>query len=537
MSASDLEPLSPAKTDASPAAPAEGLPSVPAAVTPAETAEFQLAPPPLPAEPEIEAPVDTLPSDYGETAPPAPEPAAAFAAVAPPPVTAAPAPPAAPLKAQPTASGERITSIDVIRGFALLGILLMNIVGFGLYNRAYDNPTSAGGADGLNLWTWIILHVVAEGKMRCLFSLVFGASVVLLTSRLEGRPDAADIYYRRTLWLLVFGIVHSFLLWQGDILYPYAICALALYPFRNLRPKTLIIIGVVFMVALAAFNITRGFQRLDDYRTARAAAARAERNERLTQQERIAENYYYNLQARRNPADEFLRRDAEQWHGDFLTVFKARSRLVLEFVSIPYYHPINFDIWGMMFLGMGLFKIGVLSARRSLGFYAGLMAGGYAVGFVVNSITAWLLVDANFDPVVHLFTYCVYDIGRLTVALGHLSLLLLLCQLGWMKWLTSRLGAVGQMAFTNYIMTSLICAFVFTGYGLGLYGELQRYQLYYVVAGISLFQLVVSPIWLRHYRFGPLEWCWRALTYWQRPPMRLASPRSTPPAIDATPAP
>jgi uncharacterized protein len=79
------------------------------------------------------------------------------------------------------------------------------------------------------------------------------------------------------------------------------------------------------------------------------------------------------------------------------------------------------------------------------------------------------------------------------------------------------------MALTNYIMTSIICALIFTGYGLGLYGELQRYQLYYVVAGISLFQLVVSPIWLRYYRFGPLEWCWRALTYWQKPPMRLAA--------------
>ena len=103
------------------------------------------------------------------------------------------------------------------------------------------------------------MHVLAEGKMRCLFSLVFGASVILLTSRLETRPDAADIYYRRTLWLLLFGIVHAFLLWEGDILYPYALCGLALYPFRKLRAKTLIIAGSVLLLLNAAAYIGLGF--------------------------------------------------------------------------------------------------------------------------------------------------------------------------------------------------------------------------------------------------------------------------------------
>jgi uncharacterized protein len=214
-------------------------------------------------------------------------------------------------------------------------------------------------------------------------------------------------------------------------------------------------------------------------------------------------------------------------------VIKARGRLVTDWNSTPYYNPGNFDLWGMMFIGMALLKFGVLSAKQSLRFYLGLMGTGYVVGGAINAYTAWLLVDSNFDPVVHLFTFCVYDLGRLMVALGHLSLLLVLCQRGWLEWLTSRLGAIGQMAFTNYIMTSLICALIFTGYGLGLYGELQRYQLYYVVAGISLFQLIVSPIWLKYYRFGPLEWCWRALTYWEKPPMRVA----VAPVLTPSPAP
>src|SRR5436190_21128414 len=133
----------------------------------------------------------------------------------------------------PVRAEERISSLDIVRGFALLGILLMNIVGFGLAS-AYDDPTNSGGSTGANLWVWIVLHIFAEGKMRCLFSMIFGAGIILLTSRAEQRTEGAsvaDIYYRRNLWLIAFGIPHAFLLWQGEILYPYGLCALALYPF------------------------------------------------------------------------------------------------------------------------------------------------------------------------------------------------------------------------------------------------------------------------------------------------------------------
>ena len=446
-----------------------------------------------------------------------------------PPGLSADSPPAGASLPRPTDTSERITSLDVLRGFALLGILLMNIVGFGLYSRAYDNPTSAGGDTGANLWMWIVLHIFAEGKMRCLFSLVFGASVVLLTSRLEGRPDSGDIYYRRTLWLLVFGVIHAYLLWQGDILYPYALCALVLYPFRKMRPKTLMIIGVSSMIALSAFTVGRGYLRRSDMIEAKAASAKAERKETLTDEEKAAKETWETLLKKRNPDEAALRKDAAKWQGNFISVVKARGTLVNDWNSSPYYYPGNLDIWGMMFIGMALFKYGVLSAKKSRPFYVGLMLAGYAVGGAINSYTAWQLVSSHFDPLVHSFSFCVYDLGRLSVALGHLSLIMILCQSGWLRFLTTRLGAVGQMAFTNYIMTSTICAFIFTGYGLGLYGQLQRYQLYYVVAGISLFQLVVSPIWLRYYRFGPLEWCWRALTYWKRPPMRLTTPLAAAP--------
>ena len=196
--------------------------------------------------------------------------------------------------------------------------------------------------------------------------------------------------------------------------------------------------------------------------------------------------------------------------------------MVAPFHSEPYYAPDNWDIWSMMFIGMGLMKLHVLGAERSYKFYGWLVLIGYGIGIPLNSYTAWVIVRSNFDPVVHSFANSTYDLGRLSIALGHLGMIMLLSKAGVFRWLLNSLGALGQMAFSNYLFQSIVTAFIFTGYGFALYGKLQRYQLYYVVVAIWIFQLIVSPIWLRHFRYGPLEWCWRSLTYWKRQPMRLA---------------
>jgi uncharacterized protein len=423
----------------------------------------------------------------------------------------------------PVQQSERITPIDSLRGFALLGILLMNIVAMGLYAGAYDNPTVAGGATGANLWVWAVLHVLAEGKMRCLFSLVFGASMILLTSRLEKRGNAADIYYRRTLWLLLFGIIHAYLLWLGDILYPYALCALVLYPFRNMKPKGLLWIGGILLVATAGGYVMQGFHSREMIRDGRAAVDAAARGDKLDDKQEDAKHSYEQYLKFQKPDAAFLKKDADAWRGNFFSVVGARSAIVANFDhNVAYYSWTNWDIWSMMFIGMALLKLGVLSGQKSVGFYAKLMLIGYAIGLPINTYTAWLIIKNNFDPAITNFAASTYDLGRLTVALGHLGLILLLCRAGALKWLTGALGAVGQMAFSNYIAQSVITAFFFTGYGFKFYGKLERYQLYYVVAAIWIFNLIWSPIWLRHYRFGPLEWCWRSLTYWKRQPMRKA---------------
>ena len=421
---------------------------------------------------------------------------------------------------RPVSAGERIAALDVLRGFALLGILLMNIVAMGMYGGAYNDPTVTGGSTGANLWVWTVMHVLAEGKMRCLFSLVFGASVVLLMRRLADRPDAADVYYRRTLWLLLFGIVHAYLLWAGDILYPYALCALALYPLRNVQARRLIAAGAILLAINSFGYIGHGFAQREMIEKGTAAEQAQAAGKTLTDEEEQARIAYYQWRRFFRPSAERLQKDAEAWRGDAGSVIGARAEVVMFFHGFPYYHPFFWDIWCMMLIGMGLMKLGILSGASPFRLYGWFAAVGYGIGIPVNAYTAWVMIASNFDPVIHQFAASTYDIGRLSIAFGHLGVVMLVVKAGWWRSLSVRLSAVGQMALSNYILHSVITAFLFTGYGFGLYGRLQRYELYYVVAAVWIVNLVVSPIWLRHYRFGPVEWCWRSLTYWKRQPMR-----------------
>lgn len=427
-----------------------------------------------------------------------------------------------PAPAGPISQTDRHTTLDALRGFALLGILLMNIVGFGFHFSAYDNPTAAGGSTGWNLGAWVAMHILAEGKMRALFSLMFGAGIILMTSRMEARGSAnsADIYYRRNLWLLLFGILHAYLLWLGDILYPYALCSLVLYPFRQISPKRLLLIAGVLVALTAGGNIGMAFKTRSTIEQAQQALAAERQGKALTDEQKTAKEEWEKMRKEYLPSREELEKDAKAWRGGFLSSLKARAAVVGMFHSMPFYNPFSLDIWSMMIAGMAFLKLGILTGERSYRFYAWAAAIGYLIGIPVNSITAWLRVDSGFDIVTRFFTGATYDIGRLSIALAHMSVIMLVCKAGWLKWLMSPLAATGQMALTNYVMQSVICSTLFCGYGFGLYGRLERIDLYLIVAGIWVFQMIASPIWLRYFQFGPLEWGWRALTYWKRPRFR-----------------
>ncbi|HVL65965.1 MAG TPA: DUF418 domain-containing protein [Vicinamibacterales bacterium] len=431
----------------------------------------------------------------------------------------------------PTAPGERISSIDAVRGFALLGILLLNICGFGLPFMAYMDPTLVGEAQDANRWTWAVNQVLADGKMRGLFSMLFGAGVIILTARAAERglaADIADIYYRRMLWLLLFGFLHAYLIWSGDILVFYALAGLMLYPFRKLRPRALVIGGVCALLVVALLNAGAAFG-IGQLRTAAAGfQAQADAGTTLTYEQKQAVEQWQKLQAFFRPDAESLQREIDAARGGFGSVLGLRAGQT-RFMHMKYlYGEGIFDVLGMMLLGMALMKLGFFSAALSRAAYVKIAAVGYLVGLPASALAASWIWQGNFDVVALHQGWALHGLARVPVALAHASVLLLICQAGALRWLTSRLAAVGQMAFTNYLMTSIICTTIFYGYGFGLFARLERYELYYVVAGVWLFQLVTSKVWLTYFRFGPFEWVWRSLTYWQRQPMRQPAPAPPP---------
>jgi len=420
----------------------------------------------------------------------------------------------------PVAREDRIPALDALRGVALLGILLMNIVGFAFHPAAYDDPTVAGGADGANLRFWIVNHVLFEGKMRALFSMLFGAGVLVLTERGEAKGvNMADIYYRRLLWLLLFGMAHAYLLWFGEILYPYALCGLLLYPFRKMSARGLITVSAVSLIMMTGFMTADAFHKRDQRSKAEQAARLLLDGKTLSDDlKKVSEDYATFLKENK-PTPAQVNEDDAKWTGGFVSAAKRRAEIVMMMHSAPLYMAWNFDLFAMMFLGMALFQLGVISAHRGIRFYVAIAAIGYGIGVPLHAYTASLIVASNFDTVTHSFAAIPYQAGRTVVALAHMSVLFLVIKTGILRWFTSALAAVGQMAFTNYVMHSAICYTIF--YILGWHGKLQRIDLLYILLAIWTFQLIASPLWLAAFRFGPLEWAWRSLTYWKRQPFRL----------------
>ena len=431
--------------------------------------------------------------------------------------------------AEPAASYERISAVDVLRGVAVLGILLINIEDFALL---HSNKSAAGtewvgvyfpsGFGPRAVFAWTAFRACFEGKMRAIFSMLFGASVVLFTSRLERRGEAvrlADIYYRRTLWLVAFGILHAYLLWEGDILYSYAVSGLFLFPFRRLPARKLILLGALALSISVPRAAVVALHRRDIRAQALQALADKAAGKTLTKIQESACNEWDEITADFEPDAETLREARLDYLGGYVHLFLRRAELVRYVESSDFYGWAFFDSVGMMLLGMALIKAEVLTAGRSRRFYYTMSAVGYGLGLPVSAAATYQLYLHRFDPVAIAWLMAAYDPGRIAVALGHIGLVMLVVKAKRAPWLTQVLGDVGRTALTNYIGATVICTTLFNGYGFGLFGSLRRYQLYVVVLCIWCFQIGFSRLWLRRFRFGPAEWLWRSLTYWKRQPL------------------
>jgi uncharacterized protein len=396
--------------------------------------------------------------------------------------------------AEPVAERSRIQSIDVVRGFALLGILAVNAAYFAAPFQAVVNPAlSPLAVTPGTMWTWRLMHLVFELKMVTLFSMLFGVSIYLVGAETDDAQRGA-ILRRRLAWLFVFGFCHGALIWYGDILLTYAVTGLGVMFLRSLSPHRLFVNGIIlFGFAVALVAAASAVMPIDPAEAERLRAA----------------NWA--------PPADAIARIVAGFGGDS---FEANLQTWWLFTASPFSLIFMARTAAMMLIGLALYKWGFFSGAWPTWRYATLtIVGAASLAFVAWQ--AQLNIEARFD-FVHMSRVgqAANTLLSPVIAVGYASMLILILRRGMLRPITDALAAVGRMALTNYIAQSLIMTTIFYGgRGLGLFGQADRVTLWAIVLSVWALQIAWSTLWLRPFQLGPLEWLWRRLSYAR--PMKL----------------
>lgn len=407
------------------------------------------------------------------------------------------------------ASISRIMTLDIVRGVAVMGILAMNIVAFAMPVGAYMNPLVYGTEGPIDFASYAVSFVFIDGKMRGLFSFLFGASMLLVIQRAELKGESpASVHYRRMLVLLLFGALHFYLIWFGDILFGYAMIGMIAFLFRHLSVRKLLVWGAIFI--LFQFLIMAG-SAFSAHQLS-AAAALPDADPDIVQQWRDMAEWV------RIPSPAELQEQIALILGPW-------SGVVAQQVTAHRWDPIIFALMfgpetlGYMLFGMAALKSGFLTGSWDDARYRRTAIRSLAVGIPLYCLLAWLIFRDNFSAP-GLFTYSMAATVpiRPVMIVAIASLIILATRNG--GWLTERIAAAGRAAFTNYLGTSILMTGFFYGWGLGLFGEFSRAELWIVVVAMWAMMLAWSKPWLDRFSYGPLEWLWRTFARGQAQSMR-----------------
>ena len=397
----------------------------------------------------------------------------------------------------PTSSSERYASLDILRGFAILGILIMNIQSFAMIEAAYINPTAFSDFSGANKWVWILSHLFADQKFMTIFSVLFGAGILLFSERIENKGlKAGSLHYRRTFWLLLIGLAHAYFIWYGDILSAYAVCALFIFLMRRLSVKTQLIIGFLFLAIPSLINIFAGLtipfwpeQSLNEIKDVW------------------------------QPGSERIAYELGIYQGSWLQQLEMRIPTAIRFQTQFFLFFIGWRVAGLMLIGMALFKSNILIAKRDISFYVKGLIIGFLVGLSLIIFGLRTNFENNFEVTWSMFLGSLFNYwGSLAVAFGYICLIMLISKKAAES--LKLLAGVGRTALSNYLLQSVLATLIFYGHGLGYYGQVERVIQILIVAAIWIIQVTLTYFWLKHFRFGPVEWIWRSLTYWKLQPIK-----------------
>lgn len=415
----------------------------------------------------------------------------------------------------PVPPTERIQVIDILRGYALFGVLLINMRNFDLPGQKWT-----GAVDQVALWLTIAL---GDSKFWTLFSFLFGLGFALQMGRVEARGARfLPLYARRLAILLLFGILHHLLLYGGDILFEYALVGFLLLVFRARSSRTILLVAsICFVIPMAQF-------------------AREVRSGRIQQAHLQVAQLTPQKAARRQAEERVSREEDEEelrisTRGSYKEVVAYHARgFARQYSKLAAYLWRPGGPGGMLGGAFPLFLLGLYAGRRRffqnlpayLPFIRKLLWWGLAVGLVGTFVSVAGQrpeVSVPYSRPLRHYTGILWFVGTPALSFSYASAIVLLVQREkWMKRLAP-LAAVGRMALTNYLLMSLIFTTMFYGYGLGLYGEIGPALNMAVTLLIYTFQVALSAWWLGRFRFGPLEWLWRTLTYAKLQPMRAGT--------------
>ena len=409
-----------------------------------------------------------------------------------------------------TTSPERIMSLDLIRGVAVMGIFSVNVVGMAMIEAAYFYPPDYGFDSVGDRIMWAANFLIVDGRFRALFSILFGASMVLVCERaIASGTQAWKVHYPRMIVLLGFGCAHYYLLWWGDILANYALVGMFAFALWRLPARMLLALAVLALAISYTPTIYFGGQQIAQLEAGRAPDATSE------QRAAFAEV----MQDLRTPEAEIAEAKAAHVSIPAHLDHTLEEQALRPFSSVPGY---GLETLGFMLLGMAAYKSGFLTGGWRRRRYVQVATLCIGASLAYHGVGTWLILRADFDP----FTYYPWDriySGPLhpIAALGYAALVMLLFRPG--SRVAQRVAAVGRAAFTNYLGSTLIGTALFFGFGLGLYGEVSRGEAWLFVPPVWALMLLWSKWWLDRYRYGPLEWAWRCLSRWRFEPMRRRS--------------
>ncbi len=399
----------------------------------------------------------------------------------------------------------RIKSLDVLRGVAMLGILVVDVQVFAFPSLVRWNPTAYGDFQGVNWWLWLATYALADGKFVLIFAMLLGVSILLQQGR--GGDQAAPAWRSHVLRmaaLLALGLAHAYLLFYDSILVILALCGAGVFLARDLSTRQLLVLGGLTYAAGSVLHLALMWSAVQGPPAALAA--------------------WRDLYT---PRLENIVAEINQYQGPWAEQMRHRVPAAR---AIQTTHMLSYLFWqttGMMLLGMALFRLGVLSAARSRAFYVRMAVAGFGGGTLLIALALWRSFATNWELLdFALVSRQLHYWGNLLGALGWIALVMLLCQRGWQL---RPVAAVGRMALSNYLLQTLICTTLFYGHGFGLFGQIDLAGLFLIVVAIWAFQLLASSAWLRWFALGPVEWGLRWIIYGRRPGFLRSTPATTVP--------